>query len=122
MCLLAVHCSSRYIVTVYHPASVDWDDLPEPFLLSLRYTEARTSAYLRRSGAPELTKTHGRSEVAFLSRAWDNVLALDYAVDQSVQGKRLLDRAVNAVRGHCTEHVDKGASMERLRRNLAAIG
>lgn len=50
--------------------------------------------YLEKAGPACLTRTHGRREVAFLNRAWEDVLALDLCLDTERQAQPLLDRAV----------------------------
>ena len=57
--------------------------------------------YLRTAGAPELTRTHGRREVAFLNRAWEDVLALDFTADTATVRQPLLEQAVNAIPCRC---------------------
>jgi len=57
--------------------------------------------YLRAAGVPELTRTHGRREVAFLNRAWDDILSLDYTVDTAAQRQPLLEQAVNSIPCRC---------------------
>ena len=45
---------------------------------------------------PRFTKTHGRREVAFLNRAWDDVMAAELALDENTKSQPLLDQIVNA--------------------------
>lgn len=96
-CLLAVHCHSRYAFVRYDVTSFQWADLPGLFREGL--VESLTAAgsapekiegYLQEAGAFALTRTHGRREVAFLNRAWEDVLALDLCLDTGSQTQPLL--------------------------------
>ena len=126
--LLAVHCHSRYTFVRFDLNSFEWTDLPELFQTGL--FESLTAAglspqaihsYLNRAGGPVLTRTHGRREVAFLNRAWEDVLALDLCLDTASQAQPLLDHAVNARPSRCAgfEGLDTGA--ERLILSLQSL-
>lgn len=123
--LLMVHCSSRYTVTVFNLTQADWVRLPDFALEQLRLgllnaglPPATVDRYLRSSESPRLTRTHGRREVAFLNRAWEDVTALDHAVDQSRQVQPLLDHAVNDRPCHCAGHTGLGRAGAFLRLDL----
>lgn len=99
MCLLAVHCRSRYTFVCWDPPPSQWADLPSLFrdglldsLRSAGFGEERISRYFQRAGPPVLTRTHGRREVAFLNRAWEDVLALDLCLDTAGRAQPLLER------------------------------
>ena len=70
--LLAVHCHTRYTFVLYDLSRREWEHLPDVFLNGLRRSfsnagfPAETADALCGLGAPLLTKTHGRREVAFL--------------------------------------------------------
>ncbi len=66
------------------------------------------------SNRPLITKTHGRREVAFLNRAWDDVMAAELALDESTQSQPLLDQIVNAKPSRCVGFEGLGAAAERL--------
>ena len=124
-CLLAVHCSSRYTFTLFDLGFADWSDLCDTFLRGMResflaagITESAIRCYLEQADAIACTKTHGRREVAFLNRAWDDVAALDYTVDQSTRHQPLLDRAVNDLLRRCAGYGGLGTAAERLRIDL----
>ena len=70
-------------------------------LAAAGFAQPVIDGYLSSAGALSLTRTHGRREVAFLNRAWDDVLALDMAVDTATQVQPLLDAAVNARPSRC---------------------
>lgn len=91
--LLVVHCSSRYTFTLYDLSRSDWSRLEETFLNGLCSTfqnigipEKISADYLQQAGVLRLTKTHGRREVAYLNRAWEDVMAFDYALNSPTCG------------------------------------
>ena len=101
--LLLVHCESRFTCVRYDMTPLDWRNLqeivPEEIGAALREAgleEHTVSAYLRALGEPLLTRTHGRREVAFLNRAWEDVLSADLLVDESAQRQPILNAAVNS--------------------------
>ena len=106
--LLLVHCASRFTYVRFDMAAADWADLPNVAMEEIRLglldaglDGAQVDAYLSAAGGPELTRTHGRREVAFLNRAWDAVLAADLLVDQSQQRQPMLNSAVNSQPCRC---------------------
>ena len=124
-CLLAVHCHSRYTFLRYDVSPLQWADLPGLFQEGL--TESLTAAgfpreqvmeYLRQAGALEMTRTHGRREVAFLNRAWEDVLALDLCLDTASQVQPLLDHAVNTRPSRCVGFEGLGTGLERIASSL----
>ena len=100
--LLLVHCASRYACVRYDLSPMDWGHLEELVweeieqgLLDAGMPEEQVTAYLREAGEIQLTRTHGRREVAFLNRAWENVLSADLLVDQSSHRQPILNYTVN---------------------------
>ena len=120
-CLLAVHCHSRYTFVRFDVTPFQWADLPGLFreglfdsLTAAGFPQAQAEAYLRRAGETEITRTHGRREVAFLNRAWEDVLALDLCLDVTSQTQPLLDHAVNTRPSRCVGFEGMGTGLERL--------
>ena len=120
--LLAVHCHSRYTFLRYDISPLQWADLPglfrkglEESLTSAGFSPQQAAGYLDRAGPPQLTRTHGRREVAFLNRAWEDVLALDLCLDPTSQVQPLLDGAVNARLSRCVGFEGLGTGLERIR-------
>ena len=123
--LLAVHCHSRYTFVLFDLPETAWAELPETFLAGLRRSflaagvpEAEAASYLHRAGACVLTRTHGRREVAYLNRAWEDVLALDYCLDETSWEQPLLDRAVNEKPSRCVGFDGLAPAAERLEKSL----
>lgn len=119
--LLAVHCHSRYTFVRYDVPSLQWADLPGLFreglldsLTAAGFSRTHVEAYLRQAGNAALTRTHGRREVAFLNRAWEDVLALDLCLDPASQAQPLLDHAVNTRPSRCAGFDGLGTGLARL--------
>lgn len=119
--LLAVHCHSRYTFVRFDVSPMEWSDLAGLFRIGLMeslsaagFSEQEIDSYLCQSGVPTMTRTHGRREVAFLNRAWEDVLALDLCLDQSGQAQPLLDHAVNARPSRCVGFEGLAPAAERI--------
>lgn len=83
-------------------------------LTAAGFTQKQTEEYLHRAGNIKMTRTHGRREVAFLNRAWEDVLALDVCLDTDRQAQPLLDHAVNTRPGRCAGIPGLGTGLERM--------
>ena len=101
--LLLVHCESRYTLVRFDLSALDWGRLEtlaadeiRQGLIEAGIPEMQVTDYLKESGAVQLTRTHGRREVAFLNRAWEDVLSSDLLVDESSQRQPILNHAVNS--------------------------
>lgn len=124
--LLSVHCHSRYTFVLFDLTIAEWTDLPNTFLEGLRQSltaigieKPEIARYLLRAGACTLTKTHGRREVAFLNRAWEDVLRLEYAVNPGVREQPLLDYGVNTRPCRCAGFEGTGTALERIKLSLS---
>ena len=76
---------------------------------------------LCRSELPLFTRTHGRREVAFLNRAWEDVMAAELALDESSQSQPLMEQIVNAKPSRCAGAEGLGMAAERLADMLSQI-
>ena len=118
--LLAVHCHTRYAFVLYDLSCLEWNRLPEVFRnglersLSSAGLPAGAANLLCGSSQPLFTKTHGRREVAFLNRAWDDVMSAELALDESTQSQPFLDQLVNAKPSRCAGFDGLDAAKERL--------
>lgn len=124
-CLLAVHCHSRYTFVRYDVSPFQWADVPGLFrdglsesLAAAGFSLKQVQEYLCRTGECAITRTHGRREVAFLNRAWEDVLALDLCLDSSSQAQPLLDHAVNTRPSRCAGFEGLGTGLSRMARTL----
>ena len=120
-CLLAVHCYSRYAFVRYDVTPFQWADISALFRIGLTdsltaagFPAARIEEYLGQAGEPHVTRTHGRREVAFLNRAWEDVLALDLCLDTSRQAQPLLDYSVNVRPSRCVGFEGLGMGLKRI--------
>lgn len=123
--LLLVHCSSRYTVVACSLSPFDWEHISEfameqirQGLLDAGISEAVVEAYLQKAEPAELTRTHGRREVAFLNRAWEDVLSLDFTVDPAALRQPLLEQAVNALPCRCAGFEGREPAAAFLRRAI----
>ena len=125
--LLAVHCHTRYTFVLYDLNRLEWERLPDVFLDGLRLSlssagfPAETTKELCSLELPLLTRTHGRREVAFLNRAWEDVIAAELALDESNQSQPLLEQIVNAKPSRCVGTGGLGMAAERLLDMLSQI-
>lgn len=124
-CLLAVHCHSRYTFVRYDVGLSLWSDLPGLFregvtesLHAAGYPPAQVEAYLQKAGDISVTRTHGRREVAFLNRAWDDVVALDTCLAPAASLQPLLEHAVNTRPSRCAGFAELGTAWERMAATL----
>lgn len=120
-CLLAVHCHSRYTFVRYDVTPFQWQDIPTLFrdgliesLTAAGFSVEQIKTYLRRAGDMEITRTHGRREVAFLNRAWEDVLAMDLCLNPDNQAQPLLDHAVNTRPSRCVGFEGLDIGLERI--------
>lgn len=127
-CLLAVHCETRYMFVLYGMSRAQWNCLSEVFLEGLitslnnaRVENSLIESYLQAAGEIELTKTHGRREVAFLNRAWDDVAALDYCIDREHQAQPLIEQSINHMICNCVGYEGYGEPLVRLRQSLEIL-
>ena len=118
--LLAVHCQSRYTFVLYDLSRLEWECLPDIFQEGLKHSLSAagfpngTANLLCGSVQPLFTKTHCRREVAFLNRAWDDVMAAELALDENSQGQHLLEQIVNAKPSRCVGFDGLGMAAKRL--------
>ena len=125
--LLAVHCHSRYTFLLYDLSPLDWARLTDVFReglersLSSAGVPAEAANLLCGGCRPLYTKTHGRREVAFLNRAWDDVTAAELALDESAQSQLLLDQIVNARPSRCVGFDGLGTAAQRLAAALRGL-
>jgi len=123
--LLMVHCASRYTIVACGVSVFDWDRIAafaagqiRLGLLDAGIPEAAVETYCQTAGSIELTRTHGRREVAFLNRAWEDVLRLDFTVQSNTLRQPLLEQAVNALPCRCAGFEGTDSAAAFLQRSL----
>ena len=126
--LLLVHCESRYTLVRFDLSGQDWSRLegivPEEIrfgLLEAGLSESNVEQYIKDAGPIQMTRTHGRREVAFLNRAWEDVLSADLLVDDSTQRQPLLNHAVNSRICRCAGTDGLAPAQEHLLQTLEKI-
>lgn len=100
--LLLVHCESRYTCVRFDMTPFDWSRLTDIVTEEIQFglmdaglPKGMIDQYLTEANAIHMTRTHGRREVAFLNRAWEDVLSSDLLIDPDSQCQPLLNHAVN---------------------------
>ena len=100
--LLLVHCESRYTCVRFDMTPFDWSRLTDIVTEEIQFglmdaglPKGMIDQYLTEANAIHMTRTHGRREVAFLNRAWEDVLSSDLLIDPDSQRQLLLNHAVN---------------------------
>ncbi|MCI9156936.1 MAG: hypothetical protein HFF44_08380 [Lawsonibacter sp.] len=125
--LLAVHCHTRYTFVLYDLNRLEWVRLPGVFLDGLRLSlfaagfPAEATKELCGSELPLFTRTHGRQEVAFLNRTWEDVMTAELALDENSQSQPLLDQLVNAKLSRCAGIEGLDTAERRLTKMLSQI-
>ena len=124
--LLLVHCESRYTCVRFDMSGLDWARLGDITMEEIRcglldagIPEAQVEAYLAEAGDVEMTRTHGRREVAFLNRAWEDVLAADLLVEEDSHRQPLLNRMVNSRPCRCAGEEGLAAAQTHLEHYFA---
>ena len=124
--LLLVHCESRYTCVRFDLSASDWGRLDEIAweeielgLLEAGISRDQVKKYLADAGAVQMTRTHGRREVAFLNRSWEDVLSADLLVEEGSQRQPALNHAVNSRPCRCAGEDGPAAARAHLERYFA---
>ena len=127
--LLLVHCESRYTCVRFDLSPSEWHRLPELVLeeieqglLDAGIRKEQISSYLEEAGDIQLTRTHGRREVAFLNRAWEDVLSADFLVDHDNFRQPLLNHVVNTRPCRCAGEEGVDTAQTHLKRYFEKRG
>ena len=121
--LLLVHCESRFTCCRFAMTKLDWNSLETVALEEIRMglleagVEKNSAArYLAAAGEFNMTRTHGRREVAFLNLAWNDVLASDLLVDRNQNHQPLLNSVINEKLCRCAGEERHASAKEHLLR------
>ncbi len=119
--LLLVHCESRYTCVRFEMTPFDWKRLTDIAAEEIKYglldagiSEATVHQYLLNAGSIQTTRTHGRREVAFLNRAWEDVLSADLLIDPDSQRQPLLNHTVNQRLCRCAGRTESDTAQSHL--------
>ena len=116
--LLLVHSASRYTLVRFDMTPWDWKELQKIAGEEIRF--GLQEAGLEAAAAEEIqfTRTHGRRPVAYLNRAWEDVLRWDVLVDQGSCRQPLLNRKINDIPCRCAWTEAQGSGRKFLLRCL----
>ena len=128
-CLIGVHCGTRFSFVLADIRRQDSDRLlwmavaeVKASLLEAGFSGQKVKAYLETAGLPKLTKTHGRSQVAYLNQAVDLTMRCQMALDPETARQPLLGELLNASPTKCTGDPHKEKPEERMKQVLAGFG
>jgi hypothetical protein len=107
----------------YDLSALDWKRLEEIIVEEIRLglldagmPEEQVAEYLQEAGEIQMTRTHGRREVAFLNRAWEDVLSADLLIDTSSHRQPVLNHAVNDRLRRCAGEDGMDTALAHLER------
>ena len=123
--LIGVNCGTRFSFVLCGIGPQDRDRLEllaereicDSFL-EAGLTEREIEAYLDMAGAMEVTKTQGRSQVAYLNKAVELVLWNDIAVDGASARQPILNDILNRTPTKCTGDSELERPVDRLLEKL----
>lgn len=124
--LLLVNAHNRFAVVLYNP-SPEQGRAPFAFarqglrtaLLCAGMEEMQVQQYLALAGSDVCVRTHGRREVAYLNRAWEDVMACEMLVDLWSVDQPALCHAVNARPCRCAGYAQVCSSAVHMQEDLA---
>lgn len=127
--LIGVNCGTRFSFVLAGFTREDRERLPrmamEEIEISLReagISEDRIDVYLRQAKEPHLTKTHGRSQVAYLNKAVDLLMWNDIACNSRAKRQPVLNDILNRTPTKCTGETEPEPPVERLLEKLENLG
>lgn len=126
--LIGVNCATRFAFALAGVCPEDRKALDrmvmreiEESLRQAEIPEDRIRTYLQKAGAPEITKTHGRSQVAYLNKAVDLLLWNDIAADFKSCRQPVLNDILNKTPAKCTGCRELEPPADRLLKRLEAL-
>lgn len=121
-CLIGVNCATRLSFVLADFRGQEAERLPEIVIEEMKLCfrdwgvpEEKTAGYLRAAGAPELTRTHGRSQVAYLNKAVDLAMELDWAMEEGSRRQPVLNELLNTAPTKCAGDPQKKEPLGRLK-------
>lgn len=126
--LIGVNCGTRFSFILSGIRPQDKEDLVQIIIDEIEnsfedvgISEWHIKNYMKKAGAAELTKTHGRSQVAYLNKAVDLVLWNDIASDSSRIRQPVLNDILNRTPTKCTGDTELERPMDRLLEKLEKL-
>ena len=120
-CLLLVHSLTRYTCLRFDLTAGEWADLVSTVRMEIRQglleaglSAGEADAYLQEAGACVKTRTHGRRPVAYLNRAWEDVLLAEPLLNPEEGHQTLLCQMVNNGRSRAAAYPEPGRPVDFL--------
>lgn len=126
--LIGENCGTRFSFVLADIQLEDQDHLTRLAVQEIRdsfhdmgISPGYTEAYLKKAGAPQITKTHGRSQVAYLNKAVDLMMWNDIAADPHSMRQPVLNDILNRTPTKCTGYMEPEPPVERLLERLERL-
>ncbi len=126
--VISVNCATRFSFVLAGTGAEEKDSLMEQILQEMEnsFHEMGLSAvhwkrYKERAGAGEFTKTHGRSQVAYLNKAVDLMMWNDIAVDSASARQPVLNDILNKTPTRCAGDPEMEPPVDRLLEKLEKL-
>lgn len=127
-CLVGVNCGTRFS---FIRAGIKQEERDALCGMALQEIERSfrdagisggyTRRYLKKAEAPQITKTHGRSQVAYLNRAVELVMRNDVAFDSQNPYQPVLNDILNRTPTKCTGCQEPEPPADRLLEKLESL-
>lgn len=126
--LIGENCGTRFSFVLAGIQLEDQEQLAQMVTQEIRdsfhdmgISPGYAEAYLNKAGAPQITKTHGRSQVAYLNKAVDLMMWNDIAADVHNMRQPVLNDILNRTPTKCTGHSEPEPPVERLLEKLEKL-
>ncbi len=126
--LIGENCATRFAFVLAGIRQEDKDHLAQMAKQEIRdsfqdmgISPGFTESYLKEAGALEITKTHGRSQVAYLNKAVDLMMWNDIAADPHSARQPVLNDILNRTPTKCTGHTEPEPPVERMLERLERL-
>lgn len=123
--LIGVNCGTRFSFILADIRAQNREDLLEIIhteieksLSDAGISKSHINTYIKRAAAMEITKTHGRSPVAYLNKAVELVMWNDFAADSSTSRQPVLNDILNRTPTKCTGDSELERPMDRMLEKL----
>lgn len=126
--LIGVNCGTRFAFVLAGIYSEDRERLTQIAATEIEesfrqagISEGHIRTYLSKAGAAEITKTHGRSQVAYLNKAVDLLMWNDIASDSKSRRQPVLNDILNRTPTKCTGDKELEPPVDRLLEKLERL-
>lgn len=126
--LVGVNCGTRFSFVLAGIGPEDKENLAQIAVNEIEASfwragipEEYISVYMQKAGEPEITKTHGRSQVAYLNKAIELLLWNDIAADSKSAHQPVLEDILNRTPTKCTGEAKPEPPQDRLLKKLQQL-